>query len=268
MDVRTMHQANRKGWNEGAAEYEKVIDRDVEFLRNGGMNFEPPELRYLTDLRSWCGRAIHLQCAGGRDTLSLWNLGAREVVGVDISERMLACAKAKSDVLAAPATWIHSDVLDTPHDLDGTADFVYTGRGALCWIQDLEGWANVVFRLLKPDGRLYVFEGHPFCWIWDLEASELRLDPVYGDYFLNEAIEDQGWPSTYIGDLGKPKEELASKFERQWNLGHVVTGVATAGLIVESLEEHPDPYWDQFPNLPEETKRRLPQTFSLLARKP
>src|SRR6266511_2304930 len=122
MDVREMHQANRKGWNEGAAAYEAVIEQDIEFLRGGGVNFVPPELGYLTDLKSWCKRAIHLQCAGGRDTLSLWNLGAHEVVGVDISEKMLACAKAKSDALGAPATWIHSDILDTPHELDESAD--------------------------------------------------------------------------------------------------------------------------------------------------
>lgn len=268
MDVKGMHQANRRGWNEGAAAYEEVVDRDIEFLRNGGMNFEPPEFRFLTDLPAWCRRAIHLQCAGGCDTLSLWNLGAREVIGIDISERMLACAQRKSDALGAPARWIHSDVLEAPHALDGTADLVYTGRGALCWIQDIGAWARVVARLLKPGGMLYVFEGHPFCWIWDLESTELRLDPVYGDYFTPEAIEDQGWPSTYIGDLGKPKEEHAPKFERQWNLGQILTALADAGLVLKVLEEHPDPYWDQFPNLPADVVRRLPQTFSLLMRKP
>ena len=38
------------------------------------------------------GGPIHLQCAGGRDTLSLWNQGADEVVGVDFSPRMLELA--------------------------------------------------------------------------------------------------------------------------------------------------------------------------------
>jgi SAM-dependent methyltransferase len=267
MDVREMHQANRIGWNEGAAAYEAVIERDIEFLRTGGMNFEPPEFHYLVDLKSWCRRAIHLQCAGGRDTLSLWNLGAHEVVGVDISERMLACAKAKSDALSAPAKWIQSDILDTPHELDGTADLVYTGRGALCWIQDLDGWAGVVARLLRPGGKVYIFEGHPFCWIWDLEATELKLDPTYGNYFCSEPIKEAGWPSTYIGDLGKPIQEHAPKYERQWNLGQVVTGLIRAGLTIEALEEHPDPFWDQFPNMDPDVARRVPQTYSLLAKR-
>ncbi|MGH3441739.1 MAG: hypothetical protein ACRDUY_06790 [Nitriliruptorales bacterium] len=34
------------------------------------------------------------------------------------------------------------------------------------------------------------------------------------------------------------------------------------------LGEHPHPYWDSFPRLDDEQVARLPQTFSLLARKP
>ena len=48
--------------------------------------------------------------------------------------------------------WVEADVLETPHDLDGTADLVYTGRGAILWLQDLDAWAAVLRRLLAPDG--------------------------------------------------------------------------------------------------------------------
>src|SRR5690348_4328520 len=81
MDIQQLHEANRAGWNEGAAHYAGVVEQDIAFLRAGGKNFVAPEFAFLADLSDWCGRAIHLQCAGGRDTLSLWNQGAREVVG-------------------------------------------------------------------------------------------------------------------------------------------------------------------------------------------
>src|SRR5947209_6550204 len=125
MNVRAMHQQNRQAWNEGAARYEEQVEQDIAFLRAGGRNFVAPELRYLENLGDWCRRAIHLQCAGGRDTLSLWNQGAAEIVGVDISERMIACARQKSAALNAPAHWHCCDVLETPRELDGTADPVY-----------------------------------------------------------------------------------------------------------------------------------------------
>jgi len=265
MDIRQIHQRNRAAWNEAASAYEKAIERDIEFLRSGGTNFVRPEYDYLQDLGSWCGRAIHMQCAGGTDTLSLWNMGAREVVGIDISERMIDCARRKSAALSAPARWHCCDLAETPHELDGTADLVYTGRGALCWNMDLDIWAGVAERLLKPGGRLYVFEGHPVVDILDASADHVRLDNEWGDYFSKQVYESRGWTDEYIGSLGKPASEHAPKYERQWTLGQIVTAVIRAGLTLQSLQEHPDAFWVQFPHMPEDVQRRLPMTFSLLA---
>jgi SAM-dependent methyltransferase len=267
LNVRELHEGNRAAWNEAAARYEELVERDIAFLRVGGKNFCLPEFGFLAGLSSWCRRAIHLQCAGGRDTLSLWNQGAAEVVGIDISERMIACARRKAEALGAPALWYCCDVLDAPHELDGTADLVYTGRGALNWIMEIEAWAAVVARLLRPGGRFYLFEGHPLCWMLDMAAAEFRLDPVYGDYFSERVDVNQGWPVQYLGELGCSPEAQAKKYERQWTLGQVMNALIGAGLRVERIEEHPDPYWEDFPNMPAEVARRFPHTYSLLMRK-
>src|SRR5690242_19202308 len=137
-DVRGMHAANRAAWDEAAERYEGWFDEAVELIRSGGSNLYPVEHDLIGDLHGRCKRAIHLQCAGGRDTLSLWNLGAEEVVGVDFSPRMLDLAARLSDAVGAAARWIEADVLDTPAELDRTGDLVYTGRGALIWLQDLD----------------------------------------------------------------------------------------------------------------------------------
>jgi SAM-dependent methyltransferase len=245
MDNRQLHQHNRAAWNEAAQRYEEEIEEDIAFLRQGGRNFMAFEISFLQDLGNWCQRAIHLQCAGGRDTLSLWNQGAHEIVGVDISDRMIACARRKADALGAPATWHCCDVLEAPHELDGTADLVYSGRGALCWIMDIEAWARVVARLLKPGGRLYLCEGHPLDWVWDPEATELRLDPhaPYGHYFSEQIATEQGWPTQYIpASAVPPKEEQAPKHERQWTLAAILNSLTGAGLRLVRFEEYPDQY--------------------------
>ena len=234
-----LHQANRAAWDEAAARYADEVDRDIAFLRAGGVALQRPEWPYLHELAAWCSRAIHLQCAGGLDTLSLWNHGATEVVGVDISARMLAGAEAKAAAIGAAARWYCCDVLDTPADLDASADLVYTGKGALLWLMDLRRWAEVVERLLKPNGRLYVFEGHPLTWVWDPSAATYQLDPDprYGDYFSSTIAQDQGWPTAYMPEASvPPREQQARKFERQWTLGYVVTVLAEAGLRLERLE--------------------------------
>lgn len=272
-----MHESNRAGWNEGAARYLEQVERDIERLRAGHKNLCPPELDLLRDLGAWCRRAIHLQCAGGLDTLSLWRHGAAEVVGVDISDVMIECARRKSEALGAPATWYRCDVLDTPRELDGTADLVYTGRGALTWIQDLGAWAAVVARLLAPGGRLYVFETHPITWIFDPEAPTVKLceadpnDPELGpfmSYFSERASVSRGWSPQYIGELDRPRSALSAKFERQWTIGALLNALIGAGLLLERFEEHPDRFWQDFPNMPAEIADRFPHSFSLLMLRP
>lgn len=269
-NVADMHQSNRSAWNEGAQAYEINLPKTIDFLKSGGVNLDPPELVYLKDLSHWCKRAIHLQCAGGKDTLSLWNYGAHEVVGLDISDRMIETARATSAAVGANASWYRCDILDAPHELDSTADLVYTGRGALGWVMDISAWATVVERLLKPQGKLYVFEGHPLDWVWEPDAATYQIDPnpSLGDYFSQAIDENKGWPETYIPPSAViPHEQQSNKYERQWTLGQIINSLIEAGLSLVRFEEHPDTFWDLFPNMPADVCRRLPHTFSLLMQK-
>ena len=269
-NVAELHRSNRSAWNEGAQAYENNLQSTIAFLKEGGVNLDPPELLYLKDLSQWCKRAIHLQCAGGRDTLSLWNHGAEEVVGLDISDRMIETARATSEAVGARALWYRCDVLEAPHELDSTADLVYTGRGALYWLMDISAWEKVVERLLKPQGRLYIFEGHPLDWVWNEDAPTYQIDsnPPLGDYFSQSINEGTGWSETYIPAKAViPKDKQSRKYERQWTLGQIINSLIDAGLSMVRFEEHPGTFWNQFPNMPSDTCRRLPHTFSLLMQK-
>ena len=269
-EVRARHESNRAGWNEGALHYTAEIAETVAFLSQGKSNLHPVERRNLGDLRGWCGTAIHLQCASGRDTLSLLNEGAGRVIGVDISDVHIENARQTTAALVklgrpVQAEWIRCDVLDTPHELDGTADLVYTGRGALCWIHDIQAYAQVVARLLKPGGVYHVLDDHPITGLFDLEPDTyvFRGASYFGHWELST-----GWPSTYIGDsLGIPVEKQSVKYERGWNLMEIFNALVSAGLTVEYLGEHPEPYWDIFPNLRPDLRGIIPLTFSILARK-
>ena len=96
-DAAAMHRANRAAWEEAAERYERWLPEAIELIRSGGSNLFPVEESLIGDLRGRCRRAVHLQCAGGRDTLSLWNLGADEVIGIDFSPRMLELAARLSE---------------------------------------------------------------------------------------------------------------------------------------------------------------------------
>ncbi|MFI6578313.1 class I SAM-dependent methyltransferase [Nocardiopsis sp. NPDC050513] len=258
-EVRRRHRANQAAWDEGALRYTEGVAAAVASLRAGRSSVHPVERAALGDPASWCGRAVHLQCASGQDTLSLLLEGVREVVGVDISGRHVDNARAKARALGLAATFHHCDVLDTPSELDGTADLVYTGRGALNWIHDIRAWAGVVARLLRPGGRVLVFDAHPASWLFDPEEST----PVWAgiDYFAH-AERSHGWTAEYIGEV---VEDPSVKHERLWTIADVVQSLIDAGLVLTRLEERPDEFWNAFPALGDEVKRMLPMTYLVTA---
>ncbi|HTC86608.1 MAG TPA: class I SAM-dependent methyltransferase [Candidatus Acidoferrum sp.] len=263
-DVRAIHASNRQAWDEAAERYEGWLAEAIELIRSGGTNFFGIEADLIGDLHGTCHRAIHLQCAGGRDTLSLWNLGAAEVIGVDFSPRMLDLAARLTAATGAPARWILSDVLDTPHELDGTADLVYTGRGSVMWLGDLDAWAAVVARLLAPDGRFVLFEGHPVEWLFDADEDGRWVATDY-DYF-GGAEASKGWAPEYIDRLSLPDDDQAWKFARAWTLGEVITALLGTDLRLERVAEHPVDWWGGHSDVRPEERGRIPLSFSVVAR--
>lgn len=264
-DVPAMHAANRAAWDEAAERYEGWFDDSVAEIRSGASNLFGVEIELIGDLHGHCRRAIHLQCAGGRDTLALWNLGADEVVGVDFSPRLLELAARLTAATGAAASWILSDVLDTPHDLDGTADLVYTGRGALIWLHDLDAWAAVVVRLLSPAGRFVLFDGHPAEWLFDVDADGRWVATEY-DYF-GGAEASRGWSPEFIEHLSIADADQSWKFARAWTLGEVITALLGAGLRIERVAEHPVDWWGGHADVRPADRDRIPLSFSVVGRR-
>ena len=266
-DVRARHAENRIAWNEGARGYSEDNDNRVRWLRAGESSLHSVEranLARVGPLAQWCRRAIHLQCASGYDTLSLYLEGAQEVIGVDISDVHIDNARQTSDQLGFPASWYCCDILDAPTELDASADLLYTGRGALCWLHDINAWAAVCARLLRAGGVLSLFDDHPASWLFDPESEELQASKL--DYFRHaEAV--RGWPDEYLGDLGKDDSQHTVKHARLWPIGDVFQALTGAGFVVEYLGEHNDEYWASFPKLSAVDKATLPLTFSILARR-
>jgi SAM-dependent methyltransferase len=264
-DVRAMHAATRAAWDEAAERYESWLPEAIDLIGSGGTNLFPVERDLIGDLHGRCRRAIHLQCAGGRDTLSLWNLGADEVVGVDYSPRMLELAGRLATAVGAPATWVLADVLDTPGELDGTADLLYTGRGSLIRLQDLDAWARVIRRLLAPDGRFVIFEGHPVEWLFDVGDDGRWVATDY-DYFGGPEA-SRGWAPEYIDRLSLDDADQSWKFARAWTLGEVITALLGAGLRLERVGEHAVDWWGGHGDVRPVERARIPLSFSVTGRR-
>ncbi len=222
----------------------------------------------LGDVR---GRSlIHLQCHFGLDTLAWSRLGA-EVTGVDFSPRAIRAAIDLATRAGAPARFVEADLYETPQLVPERFDVVYTGGGALCWLADIRGWADVVSRLLKPGGVFYVRETHPVLWSLDDERADEEL-VIDLPYF--ETSEPKRWDGAPRWDKSRPGP--ARHYVWQHGLGEIVSSLIEAGLTIQFLKEHRTCLWQALPfmvadedgwwRLPDRPER-LPLMYSIRALK-
>jgi SAM-dependent methyltransferase len=230
--------------------------------------YDEPWLGDLTGLD-----VVHLQCHVGHDTISLARLGGR-VTGVDFSPSALSVARDLARAAGVEARFVESELYATPEVLPEQFDLVYTGVGALNWLPDIAGWAQVVASLLRPGGRLYVRDQHPMLMTLSdgnggIDDQDLR---VTLPYFEGPALR---WFNEITYTDGDP---IASPEQYEWNhgLGETVQAVIDAGLTVTALREHTELEWKGLSHLVEgddgkfrlaEMPERLPMMFTLEARK-
>ncbi|GHJ39250.1 bifunctional 2-polyprenyl-6-hydroxyphenol methylase/3-demethylubiquinol 3-O-methyltransferase UbiG [Streptomyces sp. TS71-3] len=235
--------------------------------------FAPFEWRDMGPLQ---GRdVVHLQCHLGTDTLAFAARGAR-AVGLDISGAAVAAATELARRARADVEYVRSDVYDAVRALGGRRfDVVYTGKGALCYLPDLDRWTDVIGNLLRPGGRLYVVEFHPLLGSLGLtpgaeDGAELLLRH---DYLEGRGALRRDASRTYTD--GPAVRGATECYEWMHGIGEVVTAVTGAGLRVERLRESHELPWPRWPGMVRgesgwwrlpDTAPRVPLMYALLAR--
>lgn len=236
-----------QSWDERAPAHLRSPDYGVDRLvadpaaLSGVVRFDIPLLGEITGKRG-----VHLQCHIGTDTISLARLGA-QMTGLDYSLAAITAARELAGRCGIDVPFHHADVYDAPEVLgEQQWDLVFTGIGALCWLPDIDRWAQVVARLLRPGGRLFVREGHPMLWsLADPGPNgELLVEHAYF-----ERPEPTVWdePGTYVAT----QEQFQHNVTHEWNhgIGETVSALIRHGLAVTGLVEHASVPWDALPGL-------------------
>jgi SAM-dependent methyltransferase len=246
-----MDEANRQIWEHASTKYVREYDDLLERACGDDLLF-PRELELLQPVLKHSPVVVHFQSGHGLDDIALVKAGAKRVTGVDYSAVAAGSAQRRAVELGMDCQYVVAAVPAVPLR-DECADLVYTGKGALIWMRDLDAWAQDVARLLRPGGRLFVYDAHPTVPLWTWDADEPRIRPDRS-YFAASHLND-----TYPGNGAR---------EWQWNLGQIVTAITTAGLRIQTLEEYAEPFWrPQDDTDAAAWSGRLPNSYALLAHK-
>ena len=172
-------EMNRETWNQRAEVHFGSRFYDVEGFLAGHNSLREIELAELTDVEG--RRLLHLQCHFGLDTLSWARLGA-ECTGVDISPVAIDKARQLNQRACFKAQFVCTDVYNYSRGDAAPFDIVFTSYGTVCWLPDLDQWAQLVASNLVAGGTFYMAEFHPVYDLLDLLTDFLDDIQVRAGY--------------------------------------------------------------------------------------
>lgn len=219
-------EINRQSWNTKTEVHLQSEFYDLEGFMNGKTSLNEIELNLLGNIN---GKTIlHLQCHFGQDTISLSRLGAT-VTGVDLSDKAIESAKQIAAKTDSTATFICCDMYDLPNHLAQPFDIVFTSYGTIGWLPDLDKWAKIVSRFLKPNGQFVFVEFHPVVWMFDD-----NFDKIGYRYFNSGAIIE-----TESGTYADKNAPITQEYV-MWNhgLSEVINSLLNNGLQLQQLNEY------------------------------
>jgi SAM-dependent methyltransferase len=265
MDMPTKEKAiarNRDAWNDSARHHKDSPEWQAQLSGVVQANFSCLD-DTLTGLLEQVGvdgkDVVQLGCNNGRESLSLFALGARSVVGVDQSEAFLEQARELASRSPHAPQFIEADIHQLPRELQGRFDVALITIGVLNWMPDIGEFFRHVAQTLKPGGRLVVYETHPFLEMFDPEAAD-PYRPT-SSYFRREPFV-QNEPIVYEGKVEQPS---APSYWFVHTLSAIFTGALDAGLHISHFKEYPHSNREELYDRYQEQQAQLPLCFTWVA---
>ncbi|MDN4547608.1 bifunctional 2-polyprenyl-6-hydroxyphenol methylase/3-demethylubiquinol 3-O-methyltransferase UbiG [Pseudomonas sp. C32] len=262
MEMSTKENAiasNREAWNDSARHHKDSPDWQPLLCAVEQTDFSCLD-ETLTELLIQVGvegkDVVQLGCNNGRESLSLFALGARHVVGVDQSGAFLEQARELATRSPHAPQFIEADVHHLPVELHARFDVALITIGVLNWMPDIGEFFHHMARTLKPGGALVVYETHPFLEMLDPEASDpFRL---VTSYFRQEPFV-QHQPIVYEGKVEQP---AATSYWFVHTLGDLFSAAIAAGLQINHFKEYPHSNREERYDRYERQEAQMPMCFT------
>ena len=219
---------NRTKWDERAPFHASSSFYDLDWVVAGRDDLRPWEDGELGQLDNL--DVIHLQCHIGTDTVALARRGAR-TVGLDFSQPALDVAESLAQRCGLLIDWICTDVYEAATAVgDRRFDVVYTGMGSLDWLPDLYRWAEVVSKLLRSGGMLYITELHPMWAALNEDGRTICQHAVNAEFTRWEGE---------AGSYAVPDSTFqhTASWERLHTISDLLSAVLGAGMQIDLFHE-------------------------------
>lgn len=262
MSLNNEFHQNKVYWDSRVENHIESRFYNMEEFKNGWNSLCKISQQGLGDILS--KKILHLQCHFGQDSMSMSRMGA-DVTGVDFSPKAIQAANLIAQELNLNTQFIESSVYDLPLYLDDTFDIIFVSYGAICWLPDLEEWASIIKRYLRPNGRLVLVEFHPVLNMFDFHSKQL------GYHYFNVKTYSEIAEDTYASNT-----RLQNLVENFWNhsIAETFQSLKKFNIIVDDFNEYPYSPYNCFQNMIEakpgwytiDINLKIPHVFYLSAK--
>ena len=241
MNKKTITETNRAAWNQGLKYHQKARNNSLQ------TGFEDPN---FTTLNRDCDDVLidkikninltnktisQLPCNNGRELLSLMKYGAKKAIGFDISDIAIREAKELAKISKLNAKFERCDILEIDAKYNNYFDFIYISEGSLQWFPDLNDYFSVVSRLLKKDGKVLIFEMHPFAYFFEngFDPKKQNFDEMTsyfnsGPYNYEDGLD-------YVGGV---KYESKECYWFMHKISDILNAILKNGIEIEEFDEY------------------------------
>ena len=218
--------------------YKKIRDNEV----NANNLFEIPALfSMMPELKG--KRVLDLGCGFGEHCKQFIEQGAQKVVGIDISEKMLAVAQKEN---ANPNISYINMSMENIGELDEKFDVVVSSL-AFHYVEDYAGVVKNIYNLLDKEGIFIYSQENPLCtchsggdrWTRDEKGNKIHLN--LRDYGI-EGERESVW---FVDNVKKYHRTFSTIINTLINAGFSIEKMIEPLPSEEILANYPD-YQDLF----------------------
>ena len=195
---------------------------------------------------------LDVGCGWGGNCAAFSDAGARSVLGIDISGKMLSRARRENSRPNVEYRRVDMGELEV---LEGGYGLVYSSL-AFHYARDFQKLMEDISRLLRPGGTLLFSQEHPI-----VTATE----GLRGHFILDGSGEPEyyAFSDYFKSGLRVSKWFVEGVEDHHRTMGEIVTSIARAGLRIEILSE-PAPSEEAIRRLPALKKELIKPAFLLI----